>query len=461
MKPDLGFIQRTLNPVMENIPSGGNLELEGVSIDTRTLVPGQWFAALSGPSFDGHEFIPKAIANGARALLVEEEWQGTAPVPIIRVRGVLAALTRLARAWRRQVDPIVIAVTGSSGKTTVKEMLSLCLGQHVHQVHATRGNLNNHIGLPLTLLSMPSNCQALVAEMGMSAAGEITHLATIAEPGIGVVTNVHPAHIAAFSSLADIARAKGELLQALPADGVAILPAKRWETPILTQMTTPKRRLGFGVDEQAQVTARAIEDHGGWVTFELHLPGETAAHVRLEASGQHLVDDALAAAAAAHAAGTPVAAIVRGLAEFRLQKGRGQVIAAPGGWWVIDDTYNANPGSMTAALVRLGSGTRHRRIAVLGDMLELGTSAEQLHLELADAVIKAGVSRLFATGPLMHHLARLLAQHPNLKVEHRQDAGEWIGVLPGLCQPGDLILVKGSRGMKMERIVEDLCHHAV
>ncbi|HIJ82877.1 MAG: UDP-N-acetylmuramoyl-tripeptide--D-alanyl-D- alanine ligase [Magnetococcales bacterium] len=460
MKPDLGFIARTLNPVMENHTTD-NLDLAGVSIDTRTLTPGQLFAALKGPSFDGHQFIPQAIKGGASALLVEQDWQGSAAVPVIRVQGVLDALTRLARAWRQKVNPVVIAVTGSSGKTTVKEMIALCLGQHFTRVHATRGNLNNHIGLPLTLLAMSSDCQTLVVEMGMSAAGEISHLAWVAQPTIGVVTNVHPAHMAAFASLEDIARAKGELLQALPHDGVAIYPSQRWETPLLSEMARPRLELSFGTDEKAQVSARNVVTQDGKVGFDLHLPPGIMTPLHLDAPGQHMLANALAAAAAAHAAQTLLTAIARGLSQFRLQKGRGQMITTPNGWFVIDDTYNANPGSMTAALARLGDEQGSRRIAVLGDMLELGEMSKSMHEGLATAVIDAGVSRLFTTGKLMHHLADSLARHPAIQVDHRHDAGDWIGVLPGLCQPGDRILVKGSRGMKMERIVEDLCNHAV
>ncbi|MBF0134319.1 MAG: UDP-N-acetylmuramoyl-tripeptide--D-alanyl-D-alanine ligase [Magnetococcales bacterium] len=460
MNLDLGFIARSLNQEGENLLDG-NLALTGVSIDTRKLESGQLFAALRGPHFDGHQFIPQALQGGARGLLVEEDWSGEASVPVFRVRGVLEALTHLARKWRTQVNPTVIAVTGSSGKTTVKEMLALCLGQHFRRVHATQGNLNNHIGLPLTILAMPSDCQALVVEMGMSAADEITHLASVASPTIGVVTNVYPAHLAAFSSLADIARAKGELLHALPVDGVAIYPAHRWETPILATLARPTRHFTFGPAATAQVAAENMTLCEEGVTFTCRGLGDDKMTVHLGTSGQHMIDNALAAATAAHAVYTPMAAIAQGLALFRLQKGRGQVIHAPQGWRVIDDTYNANPGSMTAALVRLGLETGHRRIAVLGDMLELGETAESLHEQLATAVIEAGISRLFATGKLMRHLADRLSGHPGVQVDHRLDAGDWIGVLPGLCQPGDRILVKGSRGMKMERIVEDLCQHAV
>ncbi|MBF0435907.1 MAG: UDP-N-acetylmuramoyl-tripeptide--D-alanyl-D-alanine ligase [Magnetococcales bacterium] len=461
MQPDLDFIVRTLNLPYPTFP-GVNPELSGFSIDTRTLSHGQLFAALSGPNFDGHGFISKAVAGGAAALLVEHDWEGTAPIPILRVRGVLDALTGLAQAWRRQVNPIVIAVTGSSGKTSVKEMITSCLKESFASVHATRGNLNNHIGLPLTLLDMPSDCQVLVAEMGMSAAGEITHLAGVAEPDIGVVTNVHPAHLAAFANVEAIARAKGELLQALSPDhGIAIYPSQRWETPLLKSLSRARHYMTFGADDKADVTAHQVVLRDDGMDFDLRLPGGVGGAARLAAIAGHVLDNALAAAAAAHAAKTPLPAIIRGLDQFRLQKGRGGTVASAGGWLVIDDTYNANPGSMKAALARLGRETTHRRLAVLGDMLELGESAEALHEELATAVVNAGISQLFTTGCLMSRLADRLQGHPTIEVFHRQDAGEWVGVLPGLCQPGDRILVKGSRGMKMERIVEDLCRHAV
>lgn len=460
MQPDLGFIVRTLNLPEETL-SGGELALTGISIDTRTLSPGQLFAALSGPHFDGHAFIPKAVAGGAKALLVEQAWEGTAEIPVLRVRGVLDALTTLGKAWLSQVDPIVIAVTGSSGKTSVKEMITLCLKEAFHSVHATRGNLNNHIGVPLTLLAMPADCQVLVVEMGMSAAGEITHLAGVARPTIGVVTNVHPAHLASFVNVEAIARAKGELLESLSQDqGIAIYPADRWETPLLKSLAKPKQQMTFGADGDVSATQVVFQEDG--MAFTLHLPGGMFGAVHLAAVGGHVLDNALAAAAAAHAAQTPLASIIRGLEGYRLQKGRGATVMTPGGWLVIDDTYNANPGSVKAALERLGRAPMaHRRLAVLGDMLELGESAEALHEALATAVVEAGVSHVFTTGSLMSRLAERLQGHPTIKVFHRQDAGEWVGVLPGLCQPGDRILVKGSRGMKMERIVEDLCRHAV
>ncbi|MBF0624515.1 MAG: UDP-N-acetylmuramoyl-tripeptide--D-alanyl-D-alanine ligase [Magnetococcales bacterium] len=428
--------------------------LSGVSIDSRTLQPGSLFVALVGPRFDGHDFIEAAVAKGAAALLLQRPPDQPLPVPAVVVADTQAALTRLAAAWRARVNPQVIGITGSVGKTTVKEMTAAALAGSF-RVHATRGNLNNHIGLPLTLLSMPADCEVLVVELGMSAAGEIRALASLARPRVGVVTNIGVAHLAAFADgVAGIARAKGELLESLPAAGLALLPADDPFIPLLATLTTaPVRTFGSGV--AAPVRAEDLTFVEGRARFRLVIEGAGAVEVTLNHAGDHMIQNALAAAGTAAALGVPMAAIGAALGAFQTPPGRGGTREAPGGWRVVDDTYNANPASVAAALRTLArSAPPGHRVAVLGDMLELGVRAEELHAGLAETVLAVGVDRLFVAGDTMAALDRALKDR--LVCRHRNDPTAWLGQIAPDLRPGDVVLVKGSRGMRMERIVKDL-----
>lgn len=458
MPLDLAFTRQALN-----LTPGENRPLTGLSIDTRTLQPGELFAAIRGPRFDGHHYLPQAVEAGCQALLVDTPPREDPGCPVLVVPDVTAAMTTLAGQWRRQVNPKVIAVTGSSGKTTVKEMLTLCLNQHFDHVHATRGNLNNHYGVPLTLLSMPDTCQVLVVEMGMSALGEIAHLTRIAQPDIGIVTNVLAAHLAAFASLEEIAQAKGELLAGLKPEGMAILHGAQWSTPILQRWAGPRRQTTFSRGQKGtDLQAHALLSAADGLRFTLRWPDGQQQPLHLACQGDHMIDNALATAAAARHVGVTLEEIGRGLARFSPSAGRGAILTAKGGWLVVDDCYNANPGSVTAAIHTLATtpGTG-RRVAILGDMLELGNQAERLHRELAEPLNQAGISHLFTAGPLMKQLFAACHNRSNLIADHRDDPAAWLGVIPPLLEPGDRVLVKGSRGMHMERIVSDLISYAL
>lgn len=455
MPLSLGWWQRTLGA---ELPWGGEgvgeRPLTGLSIDSRSVAPGELFVAIPGTRFDGNEFVGGAVAAGCAGVLVERPPAAPPGVPVLVVPDTMAALARAAGVWRRQVDPVVVGVTGSSGKTTVKEMIAACLGTRF-RVHATRGNLNNHLGVPLTLLRMAEDCQVAVVEMGMNHSGEIAALAAVAGPRVGVVTNVQPAHMGAFTSLEGVARAKGELPAGLPPDGVAVLPRESPFFELLRQLNRGGTvTFGAGAGADYWLAERIVEEAGSRIRVR-HGHRELIAH--LPYGGQHVAVNALAASAAAVAAGMEFGAVAEGLARFRLPPGRGEIHRAGGGWVVVDDTYNANPGSITAALHALAEHpAAGRKVAVLGDVLELGEHAEALHRGLAETVVGAGIDLLLTAGPGMGALHREALRSGGVTCDHREDPAQWLGRIAPRLHPGDLILVKGSRGMKMERIVQDL-----
>lgn len=459
MGMDLGFVAKATGGRWQT-SADESTPVSGVSTDTRTLSPGMLYVALTGENHDGHDFIAQGVSAGCAAILADRVIDPAPGAPVlVAPRGTLAGLSELARAWRERVDPLVIGITGSSGKTTLKEMVAAILRERF-QVHATKGNLNNHIGLPLTLLSMPETTRILVAEMGMSAPGEIAALAAIARPRIGVVTNVQAAHIEFFDSLEGIARAKGELPAALPEDGLAILPADSPHIGLLRGVTRCRVRT-FGLDPATHPDALGAEREelgqgqkfvirrlGGDLALEMGLPGE------------HMVRNALAACEAALAAGATRDDVVTALTCFQAPEGRGRLKSHPAmGWSIIDDTYNANPGSMAASLRALGQRpSRGRRVAVLGDMLELGEDGDALHAGLAEVARESRVDLLLLAGPRMEALLHA-ARQLGVNAQHRMDPAAWVGEIGGLLGPGETILVKGSRGMRMERIVNALLEH--
>ncbi len=473
---DLAFVQRaTSGQLVSGTGSAvSGVSLCGVSIDSRSLVPGALFCAVVGQRMDGHAFLDDAVRAGAGALLVSSAPGADSEamrrgVPVILVADTVAALARLAAAWRKSVAPVTIAITGSSGKTTVKEMLAACLRRR-YRTHATSGNLNNHLGVPLTLLAMPADCERLVVELGMSAPGEITALAELARPSIGVVTNVLPAHLAHFpDGVTGIARAKGELVRSLPRDGWAVLPQDDPHFPVLAgsvDPVTPAALCCFGTTGQADVVAVAQPWHHGQREVILRWTGGDCAGEQLVATlsvpGEHTVRNAAAVAAAARLAGAAQGDIVAALAAFRPGQGRGRRVEASGGWTVLDETYNANPGSMRASLQALCDlAPPQHRVAILGDMLELGESSGALHAGLAGTIRACAIDRLLTVGHSMaalhacFHAQQPVGGQPRV-VQHHDQTSAWRGQLVPLLQQGDVILVKGSRGMRMEQLVADL-----
>lgn len=464
----LYFFYNAINELLKTPdPPPPDRLLTGLATDSRRVAPGNLFAAIPGPNFDGHDFIHVAIEQGCAAILTQRPPLAPLPVPVLLVHNVLDALSQAGSRWRQHIDPILIAVTGSSGKTTVKEMIAACLAQQFQTIHATQGNLNNHIGLPLTLLALPDGCQAAVVEMGMSAPGEIAHLTRLAQPDIGVITNVQPAHMAAFASIQEVAMAKGELFANLPAHGLCLLPDYDPNREILQNSADSRPTITFGTNPKAMVHWQPDPlANSGEIRGFIHWPDGASISVGLGQYGPHMILNALAAACAAREAGVTPAAIATGLTGFAPMAGRGLLQSIPSrqilGLTLVDDTYNANPGSMAAALTTLGSRpVTGRRVAILADMLELGEQAEKLHAQLANEIQTNRIDLLLTAGPLMHALHKAVATIPGVTSLHKNDPADWLENIFPLLLPNDAILIKGSRGMRMERIVKDLMNHAV
>jgi UDP-N-acetylmuramoyl-tripeptide--D-alanyl-D-alanine ligase len=435
---------------------GADVVCTSVSIDTRTLQPGALYVALQGQNFDGHDFVDAARRQGAAAAMVHRP--GPHALPTLQVDDTRLALGRLAAAWRARHNIPVVAVTGSNGKTTVKEMVAAILAQR-GEVLATQGNLNNDIGVPLTLLRLRDSHYCAVIEMGANHPGEIAYVAQLARPGIGVVTNAGAAHLEGFGSLEGVARAKGELFQSLDADGVAVLNADDRFAPLWAQLIGARATLRFGVEQAADVSVVPGTEQmeiGDALTmrFTLRSPAGDIP-IRMQLCGRHNVSNACAATAAALAAGAGVADIQRGLASLQAVKGRLQLKRAMAGVRVLDDTYNANPTSLRAALQVLVAAPG-KKILVLGDMGELGAGAEGLHGELGEEARDAGVEQLFTVG----ELTRFTAQRFGAGARHFATQEELIAVLRAELGAGQqqvvTVLVKGSRRMQMERVVAAL-----
>lgn len=430
-------------------PAAAAVVPNGFSTDSRTLQPGDLFIALRGEHFDGRDFIATAAARGACAVLCEET--AATDLPTIVVGDALRAYGDLASAWRWQFSLPVVAVTGSSGKTTTKEMLATILALAGPGLK-TEGNLNNLIGLPRMLLRLRPEHRWAVLEMGMSERGEIARLAEIAAPRIGVITNVGPAHLATLKSLDGVARAKGELFAALPAGGCAVVNLDDPKVATLP-VANGVELLRYGVHPAAEVRAEGIVPAGSRVSFVLHTPAGSAP-VTLALAGRHNVANALAATAAALRLDVPLAQIVAGLEAFVAPKARMETVLLPSGVILVEDSYNANPLSVMAALTALDEmGGAGRRIAVLGDMLELGPGSPEWHREVGRTAAK----RLDALVVLGNEAAEIAggAREAGLTedaVVHAIDHAAALAVLRGWLRPGDRLLVKGSRGMTMERI---------
>lgn len=430
-------------------PAGARATVSGISSDSRTVREGELFVPLRGANFDGHDFLSQAVRQGAVACLSEEMVAGL-PVPVIMVEDTLRALGDLAAGFRQEFSLPVIGITGSSGKTTTKEMLAAILGQ-VNPGLKTEGNFNNLIGLPQTIFRLDASHHWLVLEMGMSARGEIARLAQIAVPDVGIITNVGEAHLETLHGLDGVARAKGELYVSLRPGATAVINADD-ERVVHLPVANGVRRLLYGLGPQAQVRGEAVEVGGDRVGFLLCLP-EQRFPVRLQLAGRHNVHNALAAAAAASALGVPGAIIARGLEAFRTLAGRMEAVQLDG-ITLLADTYNANPLSVKAALLALDEmGGTGARVAVLGDMLELGSQAAALHREVGE-VVALRADLLIALGSLAGAIAEGARQAgmPDAQIRIVPSHEEAVAVLQQLLRPGDRVLVKGSRGMRMERI---------
>jgi len=426
--------------------AGADGAFRGVSTDTRTLQRGNLFVALEGPRFDGHDYLEQAHAGGAAGAAVTRH--SAMDLTQLVVDDTRLALGRLGGYWRSRFAVPVIGITGSNGKTTVKEMTAAILGGQAG-VLATRGNLNNDIGVPLTLFGLGDEHRAAVIEMGANHAGEIAYLAGLARPTVGVVTNAGPAHLEGFGSLEGVAHAKGEMFSALAEDAVAIINADDPYASLWRQLAGSRRVVDFGLDQPAAVSA-------DWEPFRdgsrvvLRSPWGTV-QVRLAVTGGHNVLNALAASAAALAAGAGLEQVRTGLEAVRAVSGRLTVSARNDGLTVIDDTYNANPASLDAALQVLAQRGGDAWV-VLGDMAELGGDAAGLHAQMGERIRQAGVSRLYALGDLAARAAAAFGAG----AEAFRSMDALLAALVPVAMPPLTVLVKGSRRMGMERAVAAL-----
>lgn len=429
---------------------GADVALAGITTDTRAVAPGALFIALAGERFDAHDFVEQALASGAAAVLVSDESKVPAGASAVVVDDTRLALGRLAAAWRAQFNLPVIAVTGSNGKTTTKEMIAAILkAAFGAAVLSTRGNLNNDIGLPLTLLGLSASHRAAVIEMGMNHPGEIGYLAPIGAPTVALVTNAQRAHLEGMGDLDEVAREKGSIFNGLPADGVAVINADDAYAAAWRGMAGGRPVRTFAIDGAADVVG-VVHQHGLETAIELQAP-EGAAAVKLRIPGRHNARNAVAAATACLAAGVGLAAVVEGLESFSGVKGRLQRRAGKQGAEILDDTYNANPDSVRAGIDVLAS-TIGRKLLVLGDMGEIGEASGQYHDEIGGYAKSQGIDRLFALGDT----SQLAVRNFGEGARHFCNVDKLIAAVDKELGPDTTVLVKGSRFMKMERVADAL-----
>ncbi|TAJ82850.1 MAG: UDP-N-acetylmuramoyl-tripeptide--D-alanyl-D-alanine ligase [Gallionellaceae bacterium] len=435
---------------------GPDVKFDAVSTDSRTIAPGDLFVALQGERFDGCEFVAKAIEDGAAAALVNaDSYKKSAALlaansPILAVEDTRLALGQLAAYWRKQFAIPLLGITGSNGKTTVKEMLAAILRAHTGDadaVLATQGNLNNDIGMPLTLLKLRATHRYAVIEMGMNHPGEIGYLTRLACPDVALVNNAASAHLAGLGTVESVARAKGEIFAGLAAQGVAVINADDEFAPLWRAEAGGHRVIDFGLGAQAGVHASwHAQGFGAYIDA---ITPQGAFAVGLQVPGAHNVRNALAATAAAIAVSIPLPAIAAGLKNFGGVAGRLQRKAALHGAALIDDTYNANPASLLAALKVLAQAPG-KKILVLGDMGELGADAPRLHAEIGAEARNLGIQKLLALGDLSAYAV----DEFGAGATHFKRIEDLFACLEQYLDADSTVLVKGSRFMKMERVVQ-------
>lgn len=421
-------------------PAGVDGLCRGLSTDTRTLAPGNLFVCLRGPRFDGHDFAADAARAGAAALVTEHPL--AAGVPEIVVDDTQAALSALGAQWRAQFPIPVVAITGSNGKTTVKECLAAILRQQ-YRTHASRGNLNNEIGVPLMLCELGTEHQAAVFELASNHPGEIAALAASVAPEVAVITNADAAHLEGFGSLAAVAAGNTEIISGLAADGTLVLPADDHWTTQWRAAAGARPIITFGDRDTGDVTVTASQDNGATLRI-----GDATTAFALPLAGAHNRRNAAAAAAAAHALGLPAATIAAGLATVEPVAGRLVARRGVNGCHLLDDSYNANPGSLAAALA-VTAAAPAPRWAVLGEMAELGADAAAAHQAMGEQARAAGIERLWALGP--HAAETCAAFGPGAAVA--TDVDSLTAALREQLDASVTLLVKGSRSNRLERLV--------
>ncbi len=438
---------------------GASVVPSGYSIDSRTISVGECFFAIRGPNFDGHDFIAEAVSKGASCVVasVREVPQANPSFPLMTVADTSLALQHLANYARKKWGRLVIGITGSTGKTTTKEILGLLL-QARYRVFKTTGNFNNDFGLPLSILRMKEEHEVAVLELGMSRAGEIRRLCQIAEPHIGIVTNVRPVHLQNFQSIRGVAEAKRELIESLPVDGVAVLNnddrlVRKFGRSFKGEVIT------FGVDTVATYRASVLRSTGLDGT-EFQLIHKSKCHpLRIPLPGRHNVTNALPAIAVANHLGLEFETISKSLLSLRPTEGRGEVLTFQNQFTLLNDSYNSNPAAMDAVIrcVEALPGFR-RKILVAGEMLELGPRAEEFHRTVGVQAARSKFDLVIGVRGLAEFICQAASEFSASPPEARffadsVAAGEW---LTRIVQAGDLIVVKGSRGVRTERIIDIL-----
>jgi UDP-N-acetylmuramoyl-tripeptide--D-alanyl-D-alanine ligase len=432
---------------MQGVLKGADARFGGVSTDSRSVAAGELFVAIRGEHFDGHAFLDMAKSRGASAAVVDGAFAASAPLPVVSVDDTRRALGRLGGHWRGRFAPVVVAIAGANGKTTTKEMLASILRAHAGEeaVLATQGNLNTDIGVPMTVLRLNSAHRYCAVELGMNHPGEIAGLAAIAQPTVGVITNAQREHMEFMKSVEASAAENAETLRALPPEGVAVLNVDDACRSIFAAAAGARRVIEFGLQRPAAV-------NGGYslkaLSSEIVLRApDGEARVVLAIPGLHNVRNALAAAAGAHAAGVPVATIARGLAAFRPYAGRLQVKRTRAGATLLDDSYNANPDSVRAAIDVLAACAAPTVLA-LGDMGEVGEQGPAYHREVGAYARERGIGALFSLGEASRGASAAFGSGGR----HFTSPEALAAALP----PGATVLVKGSRFMRMERVVAAL-----
>jgi len=442
---------------------GEDRAFDAVGTDTRALSPQALFVALKGDRYDGHDFISQAVQKRAAGAMIQKSGLGiedrglSGRLPLLIVDDTKKSLGTLAAYWRNKFDMPLVALTGSNGKTTVKEMLASILREACSAqtsvldpqscVLATRGNLNNDIGVPLTLLELEAGHRYAVIEMGMNHTGEIRYLARLAAPDVALINNAGAAHVEFLGSVEAVARAKGEIFEGLKPDGTAVINADDRHAGLWRELASGRSVVDFGIEHRAAVTATY---QLSWLESEIVLKTpQGVARALLKAPGLHNVRNALAASAAAVALKVPAPAIAKGLERFSGTRGRLQRKAGVRGAMLIDDTYNANPDSARAAIAVLAQAPG-KRLLVLGDMGELGPGAAEMHAEVGRRARESGVERLLTLGELSAHATRAFGAG----ARHFTRIDELLAEIENALAPDVAVLIKGSRFMRMERVVK-------
>ncbi|ESX89828.1 UDP-N-acetylmuramoylalanyl-D-glutamyl-2,6-diaminopimelate--D-alanyl-D-alanine ligase [Mesorhizobium sp. LSHC412B00] len=447
---------RPLGPMPEGI--------SGISIDSRSLQPGDAFFAIKGEAMDGHDFATAAIKAGAGVLIVAEgklPSLGRLTAPMIVVQDVLAALEKLGVAARARSSAKIIAVTGSAGKTTTKEALRHVLSA-VGTVHASAQSFNNHWGVPLTLARMPGDCDYAVFEIGMNHPGEIRPLVKMVRPHVAIVTMIAAAHLGFFRNLDEIAKAKAEIFEGIEPGGAALLNRDDARWKLLDKMARAagvEHVFGFGENARSTYKLTKCELHADHSDITARIGGQDVT-ARIGAPGRHMVQNVLAVLGAAHLVEADIGKVALALADLSAERGRGKrhMLRHPKGpITLIDESYNANPASMAAAMALLNATPvtgEGRRIAVLGDMLELGDHSAKLHAGLAELIVGTGTHTVFLGGPEMRALADILPDE--IKTEYRAGAEELKPLLLSTLKAGDVVMIKSSKGIGFSKLVEAL-----